>query len=300
MSKKVVRSRESYIKNWTAAITGSFVLVSAQAAQAEHQRGAFREFKANNPGLEKRDIRQAFREQFGAGAVNTNPVSNNGGINSNAPAINNRADRHQARIEAKLLRHNGAINQSFQSNVSGQLNNIQRGVDLDLTSQAANITLGQKLFGNTSSIEIQVGGETKTLSAGSKVTAAEYVAAKQVLAGVGQKVTISSGGAATGGDVDLSAITGKGDVLRASDLTVPVNVTTSGDFSKGSEFRLLGDLTNSGTVHALDSSGNGRGGTLRADSILNNSGALISSDVDLNLQGDKSITNYGTITLLIT
>ncbi len=297
MSKKVVRSRESYIKNWTAAITGSFVLVSAQAAQAEHQRGAFRDFKANNPGLEKRDLRQAFREQFGAGGLSIQPVSNSSGAgNQNVPAVSSdNVSRHQQRIEAKLLRHNGAINQSFQATTNG-FNNIQRGVDLDLTSQAANITLGSKLFGNTSSVEIQVGGVTKTVSAGSQVTAAEYVAAKQVLAGGGQKVVINNAGAATGGDVDLSAITGKGDVLRASDLTVPVNVTTTGDFSKGSEFRLLGDLTNSGTVHALDGSGNGRGGTLRADSILNNSGALISSDVDLNLQGDKSITNYGTIT----
>lgn len=295
MSKKVVRSRESYIKNWTAAITGSFVLVSAQAAQAAHEHGGFREFRNNNPELGKRELRDAFRQQLGGG-LNTCPVNNSSGAsNPSAPAVNS-INRHQQRFEARLNRHGGAINQSIQTSSIGNFINIKQGVDLDLTSQNANITLGEKLFGNTSSIEIQVGGETKTLTAGTKVTAAEYIAAKQVLAGVGQKVTIGNGGAATGGDVDLSAITGRGDVMRASDLTVPVNVTTTGDFSKGSEFRLLGDLTNSGTVHALDGSGNGRGGTLRADSILNNSGALIASDVDLNLQGDKSITNNGIIT----
>ncbi|MDZ4832700.1 MAG: hypothetical protein SGJ27_02750 [Candidatus Melainabacteria bacterium] len=294
MSKKVVRSRESYIKNWTAAITGSFVLVSAQAAQAE--KGAWKEFRAGNPGLERKEVRQMFRNQVGPGELNICPVPNvNVGGNNHAPALPTISNsRHEAKLQQRMDRNDNLRNQSFQENAAGKVANMKGGVNLDLTSQLANITLGQKLFGNTASVQISVGGETKTVTAGTQVTAAEYVAVKQVLAGVGQSVNIGAGGSATGGNVDLSAITSRGDVLKASDLTVPVNVTAIGDFSKGSEFRLKGDLTNSGTVHALDSSGNGKGGTLRADDIFNNANALISSDVDLNLNSN-SLTNSGAI-----
>jgi hypothetical protein len=290
MSKKVVRDRDSYVKNWTAAITGSFVLLSAQAAQANEHRAAFRDFRANNPGLERRDLRDAFRQQLN---IPTAVPSSAGNVT--VPDVSNRQARLEARQERILMNHNAISNVSRQLNDNGLSRNLRTGIDLDLTSQVRNITLGEKLFGNTASIQIQVGGETKTLSAGSQVTAAEYVAAKQVLAGLSQKVTIDGAGSATGGEVDLSSITARGDVMKASSLTVPVNVTTLGDFSKGSEFKLVGDLTNSGTVHALNSSGNGRGGTLRADDILNNASGVISSDVDLNLHADGSLTNYGSI-----
>ncbi|MBX9670724.1 MAG: hypothetical protein K2X93_24195 [Candidatus Obscuribacterales bacterium] len=172
---------------------------------------------------------------------------------------------------------------------------LSSGVNLDLTSADRNITLGSNLFKDGASVEIQVGGETKTLSAGDKVTAAEYVAAKQVLAGVNQGVTVSGDGSATGGQVDLSAITSAGDKMRASDLTVPVNVTTLGDFSKGSDFKLLGNLNNYGTVHTFDADNNGKGGAVRADDILNAQGASITSDVDLTLQANGSLTNLGSI-----
>lgn len=296
MSKKVVRNRDSYIKNWTTAITGSFVLVSTQSAQAHEHRGGFREFRDNNPGLEKRDLRAAFRQQISPGGLNVTSVSGSTGAVNNGVTPSARHSHHQVRIESRVNGRDAVSNVTIQSNLDGQQQNIRQGVDLDLSSQVANITLGEKLFGNTTSIEIQVGGETKTLTAGSQVTAAEYVAAKQVLAGLGQRVTIGTGGGATGGEVDLSAITGRGDVLRASDLTVPVNVTTIGDFAKGSEFRLIGDLNNSGTVYATNTDATNRhGGTVRADDILNNAGGVISSDVDLNLQADGSLTNLGSI-----
>lgn len=299
MSKKIVRDRDSYIKNWTAAITGSFVLVSAQAAQANEHRAAFREFRDNNPSLERRELRNAFRQQMG-GSIKTHNapalIPSVNGINALPDLSSNRQARIEARADRLEVRNNAIKNVSRQLNDNGLNRNIRAGLDLDLTSQLRNITLGAKLFANTASVDIQVGGQTKTLIAGSKVTAAEYVAAKQVLAGLAQKVDINGSGAATGGEVDLSAITGRGDVMRASALTVPVNVTTLGDFSRGSEFRLLGGLTNDGTIHAFDSDGNGRGGTLRAQDILNNAGGVISSEVDLNLRADRSLTNYGSIT----
>jgi len=304
MTKKVVKNRESYLKNWTAVITGSVLFVSAQAAQAANEgRQSFRSFRDNNPGFDRHTARQMFRQEFrgdrgGNGVVGVCPVPNVPQVNNVPPVMQvpTSRDESRGRWQNRLERNDGVIKQSLQVNDNGRLVNMNGGVNLDLTSQARNITLGTKLFGGVSSIEINVGGETKTLSAGSQVTAAEYIAAKQVLAGAGQKVTIGGGGAATGGEVDLSAITSQGDVMRARDLTVPVNVTTLGDFSKGSEFKLQGDLHNYGTVHAMDGGGNGRGGTIHADDINNNAGALISSEVDLTLRADGALTNLGSIT----
>jgi len=304
MTKKIVRNRESYIKNWTAVITGSVLFVASQAAaNAAEDRQNFRSFRDSNPGFDRHTLRQMYRAEFGrggaggGGSVNAisvptiAPVPTTAGVNNVTPET-----RVRGKWANRLERNNGVIKQSVQSNDSGKIVTLNGGVNLDLTSQTRNITLGQRLFSGVSSIEIQVGGETKTLTAGSQVTAAEYIAAKQILAGSSQKVAINNSGVATGGEVDLSAITSRGDVMRASDLTVPVNVTTLGDFSKGSEFKLQGDLNNFGTVHALDGSNNGRGGTIRAADINNNANALISSDVDLTLRADGQLTNLGNIT----
>ena len=304
MTKKIVRNRESYIKNWTAVITGSVLFVSSQAAaNAAEDRQNFRSFRDSNPGFDRHTLRQMYRAEFGRGGAGGGGSANAIGVPTIAPVqttagVNNVTPETHVRGKwaNRLERNNGVIKQSVQSNDSGKIVTLNGGVNLDLTSQTRNITLGQKLFSGVSSIEIQVGGETKTLTAGSQVTAAEYIAAKQVLAGSSQKVAINNSGVATGGEVDLSAITSRGDVMRASDLTVPVNVTTLGDFSKGSEFKLQGDLNNFGTVHALDGSNNGRGGTIRAVDINNNANALISSDVDLTLRADGQLTNLGNIT----
>jgi hypothetical protein len=306
MTKKIVRNRESYFKNWTAVITGSVLFVSSQAAAqaANEDRPNFRAFREANPGFDRHTVRQMFKQETGRGnggvAGGVNPVDATLNIMPvpNVPQVQNAAGDNnlRGRWANRLERNGGVIKQTVQNNGNGNLVNLNGGVNLDLTSQARNITLGQKLFNGVSSIEIEVGGEKKTLSAGAQVTAAEYIAAKQILAGTAQKVTIASSGVATGGEVDLSAITARGDVMRASDLVVPVNVTTLGDFSKGSEFKLQGDLNNYGTVHALDSGDGGRGGTIRANDITNNANALISSDVDLTLRADGQLTNLGNIT----
>lgn len=307
MTKKIVRNRESYIKNWTAAITGSVLLLASQAAaQADEGRQNFRSFRDANPGFDRHTLRQMFRQEMGRparggasnGVAGISPVP---GIPTpqvqNVPGVveipTARSDRGRW---ANKLERDGVLKQSVQANGNGKLVNLSGGVNLDLTSQVRNITLGQKLFNGVQSVEIHVNGETKTLTAGSQVTAAEYIAAKQVLAGSAQKVVIGAGGIATGGEVDLSAISARGDVMRASDLTVPVNVTTLGDFAKSSAFKLQGDLNNFGTVHAFDSDGRGRGGMIHADDITNNANALISSDVDLTLRANGQLTNLGTIT----
>ncbi len=322
MSKKAVRVRKSFVKQWMAVIIGSLSASAMQAAQAapEHDRTTFREFRDQNPGIDRQTLRGMYRQEFGVagGARNATSPSTflavpslSGNVNTTqstgASLGSNRADRWTQRLE----RHNGVVNQSLQNNSDGNLVSLKNGVNLDLSSTVRNITLGQKLFGNVNSVEISVGGEVKTISAGQQVTASEYVAVKQVLAGGGQKVTLDATGASIGGQVDLGSITANNDVMKASDLIVPVGVTTYGDFGKGSDFRLQGDLTNYGFVYAVSSSKSVRGGTIYADDITNQAGGVISTvlnngqrndlggkggAVDLGLNAKGDLSNYGSIT----
>jgi hypothetical protein len=302
MSKKAVKVRKSYVKQWFAVISGSLFASAMQAAQAAHDadRPSFRDFREQNGGIDRRAVRQMYRQEFGIGrganpGVSAIPaIGNTGAGNIPVPSVNNvnQVHQHLDKLSRKLERQ-GVLNQSVQGG-DGSLVSLRNGVNLDLGSATRNITLGRNLFDNIGSVEISVGGETKTVAAGSQVSAAEYIAVKQILAGSAQKILIDSQGSATGGEVDLGAITANNDVMRASDLVVPVNVTTIGDFSKRSDFRLLGDLTNAGTVFT---SGNGRnGGAIRADDIVNQAGAKITADGSLALFASGNLANYGSIT----
>jgi hypothetical protein len=299
MSKKSVRVRNSFSRRWAAVISGSLFFVTAHSAVAAHEdRPRFREFRQENAGIDRSALRKMYHQQFGGGGRASNPDQVQiPTIPTVMPEVSTPRDIVRVtgvtrRLEKRLERQ-GIINQSVQQ-IDNNLINIRGGVNLDLTSATRNITLGNKLFDSIAAVEISVGGEAKTVQAGSQVSAAEYIAVKQILSGHSQKITIDTAGAATGGEVDLGSITANNDVMRASDLVVPVNVTTYGDFSKRSDFKLLGDLTNSGTVHTYSSHKNG--GAIRADDITNQAGALISSDTDLGLFASGNLSNYGTIT----
>lgn len=297
MSKKSVRVRNSFSRRWAGVISASLFFVAAHSALAANEdRPSFREFRDANAGIDRSALRRMYRTEFGGGGRAVDPAAINiptlpvPQVNTVNDAV--RVNGTTRRIEKRLERQ-GVINQSIQQ-IDSNLVNVRGGVSLDLTSTTRNITLGNNIFGKVSAVEITVGGETKTVQAGSQVSAAEYIAVKQILSGNSQKITIDHSGSATGGEVDLGSITANNDVMRASDLVVPVNVTTYGDFSKRSDFKLLGDLTNAGTVHTYSSHKNG--GAIRADDITNQAGALISSDTDLGLFASGNLSNYGTIT----
>ncbi len=295
MSKKIVRDRGSFSKNWAAVIAGSLMVASTQQSHAANEN-SFRAFRDNNPNLDRATQRQMFREQRGIERTQNlgiqTPALN---VPTNALPSVDSSSRAVRQLERRL-ENNGTRNQTFQA-LDGQLVRVNKGIDLDLTSTTRNITLGSNLFNNATELTIKVGGNEKTVSAGDQVSAAEYVAVKQLLSGGGQKVQLDAQGRATGGDVDLSVLTNGNDTMRASDLVVPVNVTAIGDFGRGSDFRLLGDLNNSGTVHALTTGvRKNSGGALRADDIINNSGALIQSDVsNLLVDASGNFVNAGTI-----
>ena len=179
---------------------------------------------------------------------------------------------------------------------------------LDLTSSNANIMLGSKLFGTTSSVTINVGGTQQSYKPGSVVTAGEYVAISQVLKGSSQAVTLSASGSAIGGTFSLNAVD-KGNVTN---LTIPTSVTALDYVSKNSTLRLSGDLTNYGSIDAVSLNNKSASGTISAADITNESGGIItsiqpgatsgtaggatSSSLDLTLQATNNLSNAGSIT----
>jgi len=289
----MIRFKNVFLSSCAVAVAGTFLL-NSQAQAHEHRGRDFREFRQANSDMSRREARELFNNNFTAEGGNSrqSSVPTLSTPNSRADAIlrlSNFGSGNHDQMSERIR------NQSMQVSSIGAVR-LNNGVDLDLTSQTRNITLGRNLFADGASVSITVGGESKTFNAGSQVTAAEYVAVKQVLAGGEQKVSVNLSGIATGGEVDLSALTDGNDVMRAARLVVAENVTTYGDFGKRSDFRLLGDLDNHGTVNALSTNASINHGTIRAEDINNFSGALINSTVNLTMDASGNITNSGTIT----
>jgi len=272
-------------------------LTASSALAAPDHRVNFREFRELNPDLDKQAARQIFRE-----ARRNDGVSGAGlSINSiNVPNLNSAIPNVAATVP---IFHNGrrdrfldtprVRNQSSQS-LNDAVVRLNNGVNLDLTSTERNIVLGRNLFDSDAPISIKVGNETKSVGAGTQVTAAEYVAVKQVLSAGSQSLFVAKDGAATGGSVDLSALTDGNAVMKASALTVASGVTAYGDFGKGSDFKLTGDLNNFGNVHTFSSTSRNEG-AIRADDINNYRGATIASATNLTLDTARNLTNDGVI-----
>ncbi len=298
------------IRRTSALVCGTLFISAAQTAiAAPEDRPSMREFREIHTDLTRREARELFKNTYNARSAT-------------GASLPPRMELKQQRLEAAIIRHaelqnNDVIKRGLQAKldrigvqqIGTNLVRLNSGVDLDLTSADRNIVLGTNLFSSiNSSVEITVGGQTETYSAGSKVTAAEYIAIKQALFGNGQKLVIDGSGIARGGSLDLTAITGNNDPMRAANLTVASGVTTYGDFGKNSNFILKGDLNNYGSIYAVSSTNSARGGAIRADDITNQSGALISSvlpsnllggsyasKVDLELNARGQLTNLGTI-----
>ena len=310
MESRLNRDWRAAIRRTSVFVCGTLLLSSAQTAlAASHDRPSMREFRDLHTDLTRREARDLFKDTYNARSAT-----------GASPPL--RQELKQQRLEAAIIRHaelqnNDVIRRGLQAKldrigvqqIGSSLVRLNSGVDLDLTSADRNIVLGSNLFSTiNSSVEITVGEQTQTYSAGSKVTAAEYIAVKQALSGGGQKLVIDGSGIASGGSLDLTSITGNNDPMRAANFTVASGVTTYGDFGKNSNFVLKGDLNNYGSIYAVSSTNSARGGAIRADDITNQSGALISSvlpsnlsngsyrsKVDLELNARGELTNLGTI-----
>jgi len=269
-------------------MAGSFTICSCSAAQAD-ERTSFREFRSSHSGseLSNRELRQLYRNEFGSTERSNQSAAERAISRLNAASTSSltSVDRQVPTVQRR----------SIQIQASGKALNTRNGVDLHLESETRNIVLGGKLFERVDSVSIERDGQPVKLSAGSQVTAAEYIAVKQVLMNGTQSIALDETGRATGGSLDLSQITAKNDRMRADDLSVPVNVTAYGDFAKGSTFQLLGDLDNAGTVFVHSSRRSGSSGVISADNIRNEANGLITAEVDLVLKAEHSISNLGTI-----
>ncbi len=295
MSRKTKNDGIHLLKGSTILVSSLLLLASASSASANPgngRRAEFRELRRQNPDMNRSALRERLNENRRRGDNTRVQV---------LPLVQGRDEIVNCVLQPswlpKTMNHRDirARGQSSQADSNGFKIELRKGLDLDLNSDSRNIVLGKNLFRDFESVRITIGDKEKTLGAGCQVSAAEYVAVKQVLAAGSQQISINEAGCATGGEVDLSALTAKHDVLRAANFVVAANVTTYGDFSKHSDFRLLGDLDNYGTIHALSTDGSVKHGTIAADNINNTTGATIHSDVDLTLEATGSLKNEGII-----
>ncbi|MBX3152678.1 hypothetical protein KF728_21150 [Candidatus Obscuribacterales bacterium] len=178
---------------------------------------------------------------------------------------------------------------------------INSGIALDLSSTKANITIGENVLDGT--ITLIIGGEEKQYSAGSKVTAAEYAALTGKLATGTQTLTLSHGGAAEGGNLNLNLVSDNGMTIRASELVVPQNVTVEGDFGKTADgVRVTKDLVNYGSIVATSTNSTKATAVIGARDIENAEGGSIVSvssasnpNLNLALRANRDLDNAGSI-----
>jgi hypothetical protein len=121
MSKKIVRVRKSYVKQWIAVISGSLFASSMQAAHAApgDDRPSFREFRDSNRGIDRQALRSMFRQEFGrardaANHADRTPVLNNPAVTHTSTLSNITPTVRPDRLTRRLERNDGIINQSVQ------------------------------------------------------------------------------------------------------------------------------------------------------------------------------------------
>ncbi len=319
----VLKSQFSRFTRMMALFTASLFLVStnlAYAHPADNGGLTVKQLKnqvMTSQGLLTRHELRTMRKEIRA-ERNDSPFSTNPGFGTRptaqilTPSLSSVTPKISitkssiAKNNAKQQRQDNRLSRFVTQQNAGDIVKLDNGVNLDLTGSTRNITLGDKLFKNGGEVTIQVGGETKHLYAGSQVTAAEYVAAKQVLSGGSQQLVVDSNGKATGGQVDLNSIAATKNHMKADSLTVANGVTAVGDLAKGSSFKVTGDLNNFGSIYTVSTKNGRHAGDITADNVTNNEGALISSNagsahgnqasaIDLSINANNNFTNLGTV-----
>ncbi|MBU6453257.1 MAG: hypothetical protein KGS72_15855, partial [Cyanobacteria bacterium REEB67] len=169
---------------------------------------------------------------------------------------------------------------SVVQNAASQANG---GQDLNLASAAPIFRAGG--LAGLHQITLLIGGKEQVFSTDSKFTAAELVAAQQVMSGSKQTITINGQGVATGGSFDLS-----GSTLSALDKAVGGNLNSL-VISHGvnvvdslSSLNLSGSLVNMGSI-VLGADAGAKGqlvDSINAANIYNGYGGVIASSTALS------------------
>lgn len=170
--------------------------------------------------------------------------------------------------------------------------------DLNLSSTSQDFLAGN--LANFHTITIDVGGVKETVDVHTKLTAAEYVAAEQVLNDGVQTIQLGGHGEAVGGLVVLDSSLMAALNGQIGNLTISHGVQL---IDAVDTFSLLGDLNNYGSI-LMGSSVAGQSDTISANSIINSFEGMIGSytgglyglfAADPILSALTSITNFGTI-----
>jgi hypothetical protein len=175
--------------------------------------------------------------------------------------------------------------------------------DLNLASARLNFLAGN--IANFKEITIQVGGTSQVLSLTSRLTAAEVVAAEQVLTSGSQTIQLNGHGTATGGTLtlDKTMLGALNNTVGGAigSLTIAHGVKVIDTLST---LNLSGNLTNYGSLLTASTAA-GNSDTISADTIVNVRGAAIGSyngssniglyAADPTLVATTSLTNSGTI-----
>jgi len=235
------------------------------------------------------------------------PLSTNAALaagNHNPHVARQLSANQQLRAERKADRQ--ADRADRLSNLTIQ--NAVQGANFNLNSGRGIFSANN--LGNFHNLTIDVGGKQRVVSLDSRLTAAEVVAAQQVLNGGVQTIELKGNGAAAGGTINLNnstlAALDKSAGGSISSLTVARNVQV---IDSTSGVNLSGNLRNLGTI-SVGSNVAGDTITISADTIHNArsgsigsySGAdLFSADVALNaatsLTNNGSISSAGTLTI---
>ncbi|MDZ4835519.1 MAG: hypothetical protein SGJ27_17225 [Candidatus Melainabacteria bacterium] len=308
-----VQTRTLLATGQVLSLAGSLLLAGpAFASQSDGNRESFKQLWLANPGADKRELRQAFRADRQERVQLRHEIREQTG-GGKAFRAEYQAIKNNLSITPSVLTRPSVPKNDFRSTYvsdRGKARNVTRGLALDLTSSDRSIVLGANLFAEASSYTVNVGGESRVLTSGTRVTSAEFVALQQLIDGGSQSLIIDQSGRGVDGSFTLNSIDDAGRNIKASSLTVSAGVDAIGNFGHNSDFKIRRELVNYGNIYALSDNAAGDKANIGARNITNHADATISTmappavagahgaidgPVDLKLSAERDLDNFGTI-----
>lgn len=305
-----MKSTDSQGRNLLAAgkIALAGTLLLAGPAFANENRTSFRDFRDANPGLDRQELRQMFRAERRDHVQQIRDAR--GATGANGPRF-----EYTPVVDDKFVIQPivTPITPRFETQTTfvtdkGRTRNVSKGLKLDLTSDTRSIVLGDNLFSNASSYTVNVGGEQKVLTSGSKVTAAEFVALQQVIDGDAQSLVVDGSGRGVDGSFNLGSIDNAGRSIKASSLTISEGVEAIGNFGRNSDFKVTRELINYGDMYALTSNTANNKANIGARDVTNagtittqapeavaSANGAVDAPIDLRVSADRDLNNLGSI-----
>ena len=305
-----MKSTDSQGRNLLAtgkiALAGTLLL--AGPALANENRTSFRDFRDANPGLDRQELRQMFRAERRDHVQQIRDARGAAGANGSrfeyTPVVD---DKFVIQPIVTPIVPRFETQTTFVTD-KGRTRNVSKGLKLDLTSDTRSIVLGDNLFSNASSYTVNVGGEQKVLTSGSKVTAAEFVALQQVIDGDAQSLVVDGSGRGVDGSFNLGSIDNAGRSIKASSLTISEGVEAIGNFGRNSDFKVTRELINYGDMYALTSNAANNKANIGARDVTNagtittqapdavaSANGAVDAPIDLRVSADRDLNNLGSI-----